>query len=313
MTEPVAAAMDAGLMPLPRLKAGCRAPDIAQALKRNGAVVVENAIPVEQLQQLSYELDPVFDLAEGGRGPFVGRRTRRFSALFERSNETARLALHSDILPAVEAVLFGDPDSPSCDKIQINFTQAIAVDPGEPAQALHRDDGMFPVQAPFELMVNVMWMLDPFTEENGGLQVAPGTHTTSKDWPSPDQKTIAATGPAGSAVIWLGSLIHGCGANRSRLPCRSVCISYSLGWLAQAEKLLLSIPPSTVRKLPRRLQQLIGYQVHLPYLGWVEGRDPMDWLNGRTRTPGGAEDQLTDEILERFERSLANRRGETVA
>lgn len=307
MTPSAAApSLQSAPMTLPRLGFGCRAPEIIRALREHGVVVLENALPVERLQQLDYELAPVFDLAEGGRGAFLGRRTRRFSALFARSSEACRLALHPEILPAVEAILFGDPDKPSCEKIQINFTQAIAIDPGEPAQALHRDEGMFPVELPYELMINVMWMLDPFTEENGALHVAPGSHRT-KHWPEPGEATVAATGPAGSCVIWLGSLIHGGGANRSRIPRRGICMSYSLGWLQQAEKLLLSTPLEVVRRLPRRLQQLIGYQVHLPYVGWIEGRDPIEWLDGQFQNLAAAEDCLTDEIRERLERDVANR------
>ena len=70
-------------------------------------------------------------------------------------------------------------------------------------------------------------------------------------------------------------------------------MSYRLAWLAASEKLLLSIPPEIARTLPERLQQLIGYQLHKPNLGWVEGQDPIRWLRGEFAELAETEDNLT--------------------
>lgn len=292
---------------LPRLPADASAAEIRVCLKSVGAVVIDNAIDPSALQRLDAQLSPIFDLAHAGRGAFLGRRTRRFSALFSRAPATIDLALHPEILAAVETILRGDPAQPSCDKIQINLTQAIAIDPGEPAQALHRDESLFPARLPYELMVNVLWTLDAFTEANGATRLVPFSHKWPKDRRGLDEESVAAVASPGSAIIWLGSTVHGGGANRTSIPRRGLVISYSLGWLAQAEKLLLSIPPKAARSLPPRLQQLIGYQVHRPNLGWIEGRDPIEWLDGRTGDLAAPEDHLTDEIRERVERALASR------
>src|SRR5262249_49140430 len=156
------------------------------------------------------------------------------------------------------------------------------IEPGEGAQSLHRDDGMFPFPHDFELMVNVMWPLDDFTDYNGATRIVPNSHVWPRSRFANDEDTVAAEASAGSAVFSLGSPHHGGGANRSTRLRRGLVFSYSLGWLAQAEKLLLSTPPDVARKLPERLQRLIGYQVHRPNLGWIEGRDPIEWLHGRT-------------------------------
>jgi ectoine hydroxylase-related dioxygenase (phytanoyl-CoA dioxygenase family) len=104
---------------------------------------------------------------------------------------------------------------------------------------------------------------------------------------------VAAAVPAGAVILWLGSTLHGGGANQTSQARRGIVMSYSLGWLAPAEKFLLSISHATARKLPERLQRLIGYQTHRPNLGWVEGRDPLEWLHGQTRALAAAQDNLT--------------------
>jgi ectoine hydroxylase-related dioxygenase (phytanoyl-CoA dioxygenase family) len=40
------------------------------------------------------------------------------------------------------------------------------------------------------------------------------------------------------------------------------------------------VPPEIVRDLPERLQELLGYNVYPPFLGYVDGRHPRRVLNG---------------------------------
>jgi ectoine hydroxylase-related dioxygenase (phytanoyl-CoA dioxygenase family) len=279
---------------LPRLAASANADDIQLALETAGCAIVESALPADLLQRIGEELDPWFKRALAGEGRFFGLRTRRFSGLFAKAPSAPALALHSAILPAIEHLLLGPEEARDGRCIQLNLTQAIEIDSGEPAQLLHRDDGLFPVPKSFELMANVMWTLDPFTLENGATRLAPGSHL----WPREEIEQYedgveSAVAPAGSAIIWLGSLLHGGGRNQSGKPRRGVVVSYSLAWLAQAEKLLLSTPPGVARQLPEKLQRLIGYQVHRPNLGWIEGRDPREWLMGEFKDLAPAQDNLS--------------------
>ncbi|MES1199916.1 MAG: phytanoyl-CoA dioxygenase family protein [Pseudomonadota bacterium] len=263
------------------------------ALDEAGCLVLENAIEPCALTTIKSELAPWFDDARFGQGPFFGRGTKRFSGVFAKAPTTAALALHEDILSAVETVLLG-PDQAHADCIQLSQTQAIEIEPGEPAQLLHRDDSVFPMAKHFELIVNVMWTLDRFTADNGATRLAPGSHRWERLLNEQYQdEIIAAEAPPGSAIIWLGSLIHGGGQNRTTLSRRGLVMSYSLGWLAPAEKLLLSIPSEVARALPERLQRLIGYQLHRPNLGWVEGCDPFHWLHGEIGVLASAQDNLT--------------------
>lgn len=278
---------------LPRLKRAC-AEDIVIALEGAGCVVVEDALDRQALAAVNDQLGPWFDQAQCGEGLFFGRRTKRFGGIFAKAPATAALALHPAILSATEALLCGSPSAPHASCIQLSQTQAIEIAPGEPAQLLHRDDDVFPFPKPFELIINVMWALDRFTSANGATRLAPGSHRWERQLNEQSEDGIeSAAAPAGSAIIWLGSLVHGGGANTSDAPRRGLVMSYSLAWLAQAEKLLLSTPPEAARVLPERLQQLIGYQIHRPNLGWVEGCDPRDWLNGAVGPLASARDNLT--------------------
>ena len=43
---------------------------------------------------------------------------------------------------------------------------------------------------------------------------------------------------------------------------------------------MLVVPPETARDLPVRLQELLGYNVHPPFIGYVDGRHPRKVLEG---------------------------------
>ena len=81
---------------------------------------------------------------------------------------------------------------------------AIEILPGESAQALHRDDSLYPIESPgMELQIGVMWALDDFTEENGGTRVVPGSHRNLRSWHLPNlSEWVSCEMPKGSALIW---------------------------------------------------------------------------------------------------------------
>jgi hypothetical protein len=285
-----------GAPTLPRFDANDGFDEQLAALRKEGVLILENALSPAQVAQLNAELDPWFEAAPAGEGAFFGRRTRRFGGVLAKSPSAVELVIHERVLQLSERLLIGGDAGPArCDRIQMNAAQAIGIEPGEPEQVIHRDQKLFWIDPGFELLINVMFCLDPFTYENGATLFAPGSCDWARDrWPEPHE-IVAAEAPAGSAIFWTGSMIHGGGANRTNKIRRGITVSYALGWLAQTEKLLLTVPPDIVRTLPPRAQQLVGYQVHKPSLGWIEGRDPIEWLNGVTRDVGRTQDHLPDD------------------
>lgn len=63
---------------------------------------------------------------------------------------------------------------------------------------------------------NVIFMINDFSEANGGTRLVPGSHLAGRH-PDPDLdqdvKTVAAQGPAGTAFITDGRIWHGTGTN----------------------------------------------------------------------------------------------------
>lgn len=274
---------------LPRLRPDAAPEAVLALLRSHGAVVIEGLAGAERLARLREQLGPWFASAERCEGPFFGRRTRRFGSVLAKAPESAGLVLDPLALGPIESLL---TDEGACDAIELNLTQAIAIEPGEDAQLLHRDESLWPVELPFERMANVMWTLDDFTAENGATRLIPGSHLWPRGRVPQAGEAVAAIAPAGSAILWVGGVLHGGGANRSAAPRRGVVVSYRLGWLAPAERLQLVTPRALAAAMPERLQQLLGYQLHRPNLGWIEGQDPIRWLRGEVADLAAAADNF---------------------
>jgi len=264
--------------------------EMLSVLGRDGCLIVEGLAPPGLLDQVSEEITPYLDQVTVSRGPFWGYKTKRICSLIARSPGYRELLLNSKILPVAEAAL-----APFCDQIQISQTQAIQIEPGEVAQVPHSDDLAYPVRAPgVRCVVNAIWPLTDFTADNGATRVVP----QSQDWPaerSPlPHEMVAAEMKRGSVLLYLGATRHNAGANLTQDSRRAVVMSYSLGWLRQSENQFLAVPQDLVRELPVKLQELLGYSVHKPNLGFVNGQDPKALLDPETDEMSGFQDYLPD-------------------
>lgn len=82
----------------------------------------------------------------------------------------------------------------------------------------------------------------------------------------------------GSVLFYLGSTIHGGGANRSGAPRSGLINTYSLGWLRQEENQYLAIPREIAESYPQNVRRLMGYQSH-DVLGVYPGDPDGNWFD----------------------------------
>ncbi len=257
-------------------------------LTRDGWCILRAALPAETIAALDADLAPVFAETPFCEGSFYGETTKRFGRLLARSQHMAALVQHAVVQGVAEAVL-----APWCDCIQLNVAQAIAIHPGAPAQMPHRDQDMWRAPAgEVEYLVNVIWPLTPFRAENGATLLWQGSHGAAALDPPPSSAGIAAEMDPGDALLFLGSTLHGAGANRTAGVRRGLVAGYSLGWLKPYENQMLAYPPAVARRFAPELAALVGYRQHRPNLGNYEGQCPSVLLTGQPDMPRAAIDAL---------------------
>ena len=269
-------------------KSSTSASSLIDQLFDQGWAILPNALPGSVIAALDADLSPAFAETHFCQGSFYGETTKRFGRLLKRSSHAETLVRHPLITRTAQQIL-----SSWCDCIQLNVGQAIAIHPGAPAQVPHRDQDMW--QAPkgeIEYLVNIIWPLTPFTADNGATLVWPRSHGAQALMPNPVTDPIAVGMEPGSALILLGSTLHGAGANRTAAVRRAIVTGYSLGWLKPYENPWLAYPPEVARRFSPELAALAGYRQHRPNLGNFEGQCPSVLLTGAPDRPLAAIDAL---------------------
>lgn len=262
-----------------------------ETLERDGFVVLEDVLDARRCQRLADELEPWLEATPRCEGDFYGWNTTRVGGLLSKAPSLADLVMDPYILAIAEALL-----RPNCDCIQLNLTQAVRVHGQERPQAPHRDEEMWPWPTNGRhWLLNVMWAVSDFTEENGATRLWRGSHRQQLDRSIDPADSVPGAMKRGSALLFLGSVTHGAGQNLTALPRTGVIVSYCLGWLKTYENQFLAYPREVAASFPEDLQRLIGYRIHRPNLGGWEGQDPIAYLRNE-RGPMPHVDALTPEI-----------------
>ena len=256
--------------------------DVAAVIAADGCAVIDRLAPPELLDQLDAEMHTYVDATPYGADEFAGPRTRRTGGLVARSAAGRALVLDDLVLGACDRVMA------HVQQYQLHLTQLIRLEPGAPAQMVHRDQwafDFFTFPTGYQVQCNTIWAATDFTEENGATRVVPGSHLADDKLRMEVTDTEPAEMERGSALLYVGSMYHGGGENRSNADRVGVNITYSVGWLRQEENQYLTVPAEVARELPERLQRLLGYARGAYALGYVDDlRDPLDVLMGRAGT-----------------------------
>jgi ectoine hydroxylase-related dioxygenase (phytanoyl-CoA dioxygenase family) len=245
---------------------------ICSEVDRVGYAVVPEVLDAGEIDGVRRALAPYLDGGPRGRNEFEGHATQRVYSLIVKSRAFDRLVLDPTVLAATERVL-----GPN---FLLTAALAINVCPGEKEQSLHFDDAFYPIPRPRPpVSVSTLWAIDPFTETNGATVACPGSHRWGEtvDLDALDKVTLVA--PAGSLVVYSGTLFHAGGANASADARLAVSIQYAAAWARQQENFQLALGIDGARELPERLQALIGYSIHSIFMGMVDGRHPCKLLD----------------------------------
>jgi len=236
------------------MAAGCELPGTAvQELDEVGFVVVSGPVAPAKLSPLAAAYNAAV-LAAHPDDVRVGRTTTRVHDFVNRGQDFDDLYVYQPILEACCRIIGGP--------FHLSTMLARAVNPGAPAQELHADywgkTGWWP-------MVGFIFMVDEFRCENGATRFVPGSHW----WPHgpgdviPDTAAdyeghVPACGPAGSVVIYNGSVWHGHGANQTSQSRRSIQGAYIRRDDKQAASQAARISPDTLGRIGSLSKYLLG-------------------------------------------------------
>jgi len=261
-------------------------------IRTDGYSIIEGLLDTNQIAEVRAGLAKHLE-QHRGRNPFEGYRTERVYTLVARGRVFEAVAEDPRLLAILDRFL-----RPG---YLLTASQAINIHPGEAAQSMHYDDSFYPIPRPRPaISLTVVVAIDGFTAENGATMIIPGSQdlsdaeiatsrsVTAMGLPSDLAKTaVPAVMPAGAAIVFLGTMVHGGGANRSDAPRLAITNQYCEPWARTQENFFLGIPREQARGFSPRLLQLLGYDVMPPFMGQVTGSHPLKSLEDGYVAPVG--------------------------
>lgn len=259
-------------------------PTLAEPLKSNlvtlftqGYVIIPDFLSEIECRAIERGMELLLEDHTTGRNAFEGLTTQRCYALLGKSKEFEALAMHPKALEILDRILLPN--------YLLTAYQGIKILPGEKQQSLHTDDSFIKVPRPRQpFSVAFIYAIDDFTADNGSTVVVPNSHVWGDDRvPDPAKDTIIpAVMKRGSAICFLSTTWHGGGANTSNGPRLALTAQYVEPYARPQENQFLLVPHERVLQMPRRLQSLLGWSIHPPFIGFANGEHPLKRIDPKT-------------------------------
>lgn len=169
-----------------------------------------------------------------------------------------RIVQHPALLEIAEAML-GDDMTLGAYSVRILY-------PGAIEMGVHIDYPYWAMRGPFTLrpplMMQVILMLQDFTEKNGATLVAPRSQLRCARPNREDfaREAIKITGAAGDAIISHGLLWHDTSQNHTSEPRVAILINYGLKVIRPLDSEIAKVPPNVLERATPKLRQLLGLE-----------------------------------------------------
>ena len=207
----------------------------AYRLQTDGFVVMPGPLPEERLAVLAHRYDEAVSGASS-EDVKVGSTTTRVRDFVNRHAEFDGIYLYPPILQACCRTI----EQP----FKLSTLHARTLRSRTPAQRLHVD---FPGDAQGWPMVGFILMVDDFAPGNGATCFMPCSQ--GMEAPPDSSRLVPACGPAGSVIVFNGSVWHGHGPNHTDTPRRSIQGAYIRRTEASGEILPARMRPKTLDRI----------------------------------------------------------------
>lgn len=238
-----------------RMAAGGLSARAAQELHDVGFAVIPGPVPPGGLALLAEAYDAAVASA-GAADVRVGSTTTRVVDFVNRGPAFDGLYVYP---PALEAAwcTIGQP-------FRLSTMHARTLRPRMPAQELHVD---FPREGDGWPMVGFILMVDEFRPDNGATRFLPGSHRWITVPADLEHERVAnyegqvlACGPAGSLIVFNGSVWHGHTANASADSRRSIQGAYILREAKSGSDLPARMQPETLARISPLAKYVLAVQ-----------------------------------------------------
>jgi ectoine hydroxylase-related dioxygenase (phytanoyl-CoA dioxygenase family) len=202
----------------------------------------------------------ILELAEQRRKAdqlVIRENKERLYGLIYKADIFTQMAQHESLLSVIEAILG--------EEVVLGGFSAHILHPGAKSMGIHVDYPYWAMTSPFPkhpvLELQVIWLMEDFTANNGAPLFAAGTQNLATKPNQEEFATIAQkiVGKAGSAIISHGLCWHDTAENNSDRPRVSVLGNYTPQYIHPLENNLFDYQPEAMESAPPRLKKLLRH------------------------------------------------------
>jgi len=230
-------------------------------LDEQGYPIFKSLLDREQVEALLARLEELW-AAEGemaGEENYIEPGVRRLANLASKGSLFRELYAHPQVLEVVEAVMGSDMrasmvnarDVPPHTGVRMSFHM-------DSDKGRHRDDKGY-------IAATAIWMLDPFTVENGATAFVPGSHLLGKspkqvlaDLNASHPDEIIVEGQAGDVLVFNGHCWHAGRPNITGDHRRALLVHYLRADVPRPENRRQHLDPESAASLSTRERELLG-------------------------------------------------------
>lgn len=236
-------------------------PDQQRELDERGFVVLPGLLAPGRVAQVLDRLEELWALEgdQASRENYIEPGVRRLANLANKGDIFRGIFGHPLVLAAVKAVM-----GP---RARLSMLNAREVPPryGGQRQEFHADTDRGGRPDPSFFSCTAIWMLDPFTADNGATRIVPGSHKTGQlprdvmtDVHAAHPDEVALTGNVGDVAVFNGHCWHAGGVNLTDQPRRAILAHYLRADIPRPADRRQHLSPAVRAEMTARELELLG-------------------------------------------------------
>lgn len=235
---------------------------LREKFEQDGYLIIENFLTNDEVAELKKITEVIAENELKNNEAYLYGNGNRLQRVFNILNKHKRfrdlLSCHT-VAQILENIFARDTLH---QKYYLSSFQANILNPGSEAQQLHVDYSLPDPLPPWLIRVNINFLLDDFSEDNGATMVAPGSHKLLRK-PTPNEHVdlVKVIAPRGSLVLWSGHTWHRSGANVSDNSRTALLACFAASYvreIAVEENYLEVMSKEALESSPQVLQNMLG-------------------------------------------------------
>jgi ectoine hydroxylase-related dioxygenase (phytanoyl-CoA dioxygenase family) len=230
-------------------------------LNEQGYLIFKSLLSREQIESLLTRLEELW-AAEGekaGEENYIEPGVRRLANLASKGDLFREIYAHPQVLEVVKAVM-----GPEIRASMVNARDVPPYTGGRMPFHMDSDNGRHRDEKGYSA-ATAIWMLDPFTAENGATAFVPGSHLLGKspkqvlaDLNAPHPDELIVEGQAGDVLVFNGHCWHAGRPNLTDGHRRALLVHYLRADVPRPENRRQHLDPEHAAGLSARERNLLG-------------------------------------------------------